>query len=353
MAKVDKLEQKYYELKSRKFNKEQNQNEKNAYRAKMGKLSAEEFSIKNDENINDEEKQKRLAKIKEEKNILENTKNNDISENLKAGFSKNEEAIDRILSLRDNTKKDIKKLEYNLKKEKEQIEKHKEVKKLEARLEAGRGANSTMSNEEYVALVSELKEKRANLGEKPNVEKIEKQIASKRMMVTKCNLAWKCLFRNETWNDIHIKAVRINSQKKEKQEENKEQNKNTQQREKIGKRIENWFFAEEDKEATQKNEQKEQKNDKEMVVYDEFARKHPVLAKIRDAFKNRFGKKKENNTQNHEIEQQEKKRDSFIEELKSYAEKGNSQRKQTIGQILKSNEEVKIEKPKEKEEEVR
>lgn len=58
MAKVDKLEQKYYELKSIKFNKEQNQNDKNAYRAKIGKLNAEEFSIKNDESINDEEKQK-------------------------------------------------------------------------------------------------------------------------------------------------------------------------------------------------------------------------------------------------------------------------------------------------------
>ena len=219
VIKGDKLEEKYYTLKFIGFNKEQNQNEKNAYRAKMGKLSAEEFSIKNDENINDEEKQKRLAEINEEKKLLENTKNNDISENLKAGFSKNEEAIDRILSLRNNAKKDIKKLEYDLKKAKEQIEKHKEVEKLEARLEAGREANSTMSNEEYLALASELKGKRANLGEKPNVEKLEKQIASKRMMVTKCNLAWKCLFRNETWNDIHIKAVRINSQKKEKQEE--------------------------------------------------------------------------------------------------------------------------------------
>ena len=325
MAKVDKLEQKYYELKSRKFNKEQNQNEKNAYRAKMGKLSAEEFSIKNDENINDEEKQKRLAEINEEKKLLENTKNNDISENLKAGFSKNEEAIDRILSLRDNAKKDIKKLEYNLKKEKEQIEKHKEVKELEARLEAGRGANSTMSNQEYVALVSELKEKRANLGEKPNVEKIEKQIASKRMMVTKCNLAWKCLFRNETWNDIHIKAVRINSQKKEKQAEIKSEGNNKEPKKSIAKEMEEWFFKEEDSEKNQEDRETIQKNGSSMVVYDEFAKKHPLLAKIRDAFKNRFGKKKENNTQNHEIEQQEKKRDSFIEELKSYAEKGNSQ----------------------------
>ena len=325
MAKVDKLEQKYYELKSRKFNKEQNQNEKNAYRAKMGKLSAEEFSIKNDENINDEVKQKRLAEINEEKKLLENTKNNDISENLKAGFSKNEEAIDRILSLRDNAKKDIKKLEYNLKKEKEQIEKHKEVKELEARLEAGRGANSTMSNQEYVALVSELKEKRANLGEKPNVEKIEKQIASKRMMVTKCNLAWKCLFRNETWNDIHIKAVRINSQKKEKQAEIKSEGNNKEPKKSIAKEMEEWFFKEEDSEKNQEDRETIQKNGSSMVVYDEFAKKHPLLAKIRDAFKNRFGKKKENNTQNHEIEQQEKKRDSFIEELKSYAEKGNSQ----------------------------
>ena len=87
VIKGDKLEEKYYTLKFIGFNKEQNQNEKNAYRAKMGKLSAEEFSIKNDENINDEEKQKRLAEINEEKKLLENTKNNDISENLNGSKS--------------------------------------------------------------------------------------------------------------------------------------------------------------------------------------------------------------------------------------------------------------------------
>ncbi len=406
MAKVDKMEQKYQMLKSgdvrmkynpfdEKMKKSYKSQMKNSYRSQMGKIKLEISRLESDLIKADERKEdnkeikEKLEELRKEKKELEqdnqklknetNKLNSEISfnqlektdglfgkyvekkisKNLLEGFLKNHEAIDRIIELRDNTKEAIKKLETKLEKEKEQAKKYEEIEQLEARVEAGKEINSTISNEEYLALVSELEEKRASLGKKPNVEKIEKEIESKKMMVTKCNLAWKCLFRNETWDDIHIKAVRINSQKKVKQEEieqqenieeqevqqnheeneevqqisveNREQTGNTKQRKSIGERVKNWFFEEE-------NEEIEQENDNNMVVYDEFARKHPVFAKIRDAFKNRFGKKKENNIRNQEIEQQEnieqevpqqgKKaiRDPFIEGLRVHVEKDNEQK---------------------------
>ena len=390
MAKVDKMEQKYQMLKSRNINREgyeqATKEAKNSYRSQVGPINLEisrlEKALKEADERKEDKKEieERLENLKRNrkelmtgKKIMDARNESDlkniedgsfvmegyVSKNLIEGFLKNHEAIDRIIELRDKTKEAIKKLETKLEKEKEQAKKYEEIEQLEARVEAGKGINSTISNEEYLALVSELEEKRASLGKKPNVEKIEKEIESKKMMVTKCNLAWKCLFRNETWDDIHIKAVRINSQKKVKQEEieqqenieeqevqqnheeneevqqisveNREQTGNTKQRKSIGERVKNWFFEEE-------NEEIEQENDNNMVVYDEFARKHPVFAKIRDAFKNRFGKKKENNIRNQEIEQQEnieqevpqqgKKaiRDPFIEGLRVHVEKDNEQK---------------------------
>lgn len=390
MAKVDKMEQKYQMLKSKNINREGYEQAtkklKKTYRSRVGQINLEisrlEKALKEADKRKEDKKEieERLEYLKRNrkkamtgKKIMDARNESDlknieyrsfvmknyVSKNLIEGFLKNHEAIDRIIELRDKTKEAIKKLETKLEKEKEQAKKYEEIEQLEARVEAGKGINSTISNEEYLALVSELEEKRASLGKKPNVEKIEKEIESKKMMVTKCNLAWKCLFRNETWDDIHIKAVRINSQKKVKQEEieqqenieeqevqqnheeneevqqisveNREQTGNTKQRKSIGERVKNWFFEEE-------NEEIEQENDNNMVVYDEFARKHPVFAKIRDAFKNRFGKKKENNIRNQEIEQQEnieqevpqqgKKaiRDPFIEGLRVHVEKDNEQK---------------------------
>lgn len=413
MAKVDKMEQKYQMLKSRNINREgyeqATKEAKNSYRSQVGPINLEisrlEKALKEADERKEDKKEieERLENLKRNrkelmtgKKIMDARNESDlkniedgsfvmegyVSKNLIEGFLKNHEAIDKIIELRDNTKEAIKKLETKLEKEKEQAKKYEEIEQLEARVEAGKGINSTISNEEYLALVSELEEKRASLGKKPNVEKIEKEIESKKMMVTKCNLAWKCLFRNETWDDIHIKAVRINSQKKVKQEEieqqenneeqevqqnheeneevqqisveNREQTGNTKQRKSIGERVKNWFFEEE-------NEEVEQENDNNMVVYDEFARKHPVFAKIRDAFKNRFGKKKENNIRNQEIEQQENIeqevpqqeektiRDAFIEELRAHVEKDNSRKEALNQEYIEKHKKVNLKKQQENE----
>lgn len=264
MAKVDKMEQKYQMLKYGDVRMKYNpfdEEMKNSYRSQMGQIKLEINRLESDLIKADERKEdnkeikEKLEELRKEKKELEQDnqklKNETdklnseisfyqredvntyvekkISKNLLEGFLKNHEAIDRIIELRDNTKEAIKKLETKLEKEKEQAKKYEEIEQLEARVEAGKEINSTISNEEYLALVSELEEKRASLGKKPNVEKIEKEIESKKMMVTKCNLAWKCLFRNETWDDIHIKAVRINSQKKSKQDGIKQQENNAEQ----------------------------------------------------------------------------------------------------------------------------
>ena len=322
MAKIDKMEQKYQMLKyggafmkynplDEEMKKSYKLQMKNSYRSQMGQIKLEISRLESDLIKADERKEEnkeikeKLEELRKEKKELEqdnqklknetgklnseisfNQLEDDntyvekkISKNLMEGYLKNHEAIDRIIELRDNTKEAIEKLETKLEKEKEQTKKYEEIEKLEARVEAGKEINSTISNEEYLALVSELEEKRASLGKKPNVEKIEKEIESKKMMVTKCNLAWKCLFRNETWDDIHIKAVRINSQKKARAE------------------IE---ILNNEQQEIPKQEMQE-------------------------------AKQQENNDEQEVPQQEETIRDTFIEELRSYSEKDNS-RKEALNQ---------------------
>lgn len=332
MAKVDKLEQKYQLLKAKNFNIEQynkekdsrnseNEDSKNTLRAKQGKLNyeisklEEELKSEADPHVKGE-KETRLNQLKKErKELLEegrNTENNidenidkdGISDNLKEGFLKNQKAIDKIFDMREKTKESIAKLEKKLEAEKEEIKKYEEIEELEAKIEANKGEKTDISNEEYLRLVNELNEKKANLDKMPNIKKTEKEIKSKKMMVKKCNLAWKCLFRNESWEDIHLKAVNINKQKnqalestienknleEEQQQENqndvvenendvKEGNKRT-----VAERLDNWFFENEDEEKHETQEQVEEQENTSMVKYDEFAKKHPILSKFKNAF---------------------------------------------------------------------
>ena len=386
MAKIDKMEMKYQNLKRLKFNKEElekkkaelkgenqndnqtNKEEKNNLRIKLGKINYEISKLTEKNKLTYEEKT-RLEYLKQQRNELkgkqksskndwEKQKQNETDAekemNLLEGFVKNEEKIDKILVYRDKIKKDLenqrlekKTIDTEISKIGNKADLIIEYANLKNEIEEAKKPDSKVSNEDYLKMVAKLHKNEESVKKLNELEtkskKIEKLIKSKQMAVTKCNLAWKCLFRNQIWDDIQLKAIKIkdsrintnkdkeeNKEKITKNEEQKVENIESENKDNIMRRMKTWFF--EDKEEEEKEEQQETK---EMVEYDKFAKKHPRLAKIRDFFKNRFSRNNKSETkqeQQNKVEQerkeeveQENKRDAFIEELRRIVEKDDRQ----------------------------
>lgn len=378
MAKIDKMEMKYKNLKILKFNKEElekkkaelkgenqnynqtNKEEKNGIRVKLGKINYEISKLTEKNKLTFEEKT-RLEYLKQQRSELKseqrNSKNDQEEQNeieaekemnLLEGFVKNEEKIDKILVYRDKIKKDLENLRLENKTIDLEISKigNKadliiECLNLKNEIEEAKKPDSKVSNEDYLKMVAKLNKTEESMKKLNELEtkskKIAKLIKSKQMAVTKCNLAWKCLFRNQTWDDIQLKAIKIKDSRikyKEeitKNEDQKIENIESEDKENIMRRMKTWFFK--DKEEEEKEEQQEET--KEMVEYDKFAKKHPKLAKIRDFFKNRFSrnnksetKEEEQNKVNQETKEevkQENKKDVFIDELRRIVEKDDRQ----------------------------
>lgn len=381
MAKVDKMEMKYQALKNEKFNMEKLENlkqelnnenvdkeNKTNYRIKLGKINYEIEKLNAKETLTNEEVGQ-LNDLKEEKRALQdNQKNYNSKEqyenrnkdiDLLEGFVNNQEKIDKILSMRDKMKQEVQ--EMSSKKQEIDAEiamlgKSDELiatnKKLEEAIEQAKAPNSKVTNEQYLKMVKDFESNQEKINKlaklEVNSKKLEKMIRSKKVAVTKCNLAWKNLFRNKSWDDIHLKAVQMKENNKE---ENKENDKPENDKEKDEKdeiketktnkvqrfvrkgkdKFVDWFF-EEEKEEQEQEEVKEEEEGQDLIEYDEFAQKHPRLAKIRNFFtkiKNKFSGNKEvkeedlkpeKETESKKEPEVKKQRDAFIEELRRTVE---------------------------------
>lgn len=264
-----------------------------------------------------EEKNNILRGIKEpeEREKLELViKKMEQEQNNMSGYTKNKEKIEKIREYKARLNKKIEPLKQQKSVLEQELKQHIESNKsaleyIEKTLKDTK-LTEKMSNEEYNNL---LEEKENILKEREEIKKkidnVQKKIDTLARGASKCDLAWKSLFNDKSWDEIHVRATNRNYTRKK--NEVKEQNNNVER----------------------KPKNKENKEEKGIATVNEFAKKHPILAKIGNLFKN--GAKKvaelfkndsldsvevEEKIKNEEEKGTKEGRDAFIEELRRHVE---------------------------------
>lgn len=293
----DKIEQKY-----------------GAYKIKFAGKSKEEM----EESIDNLTEQ-----IEEKNNLLRKTRSKEERENLETiikkmeqeksnleGYSKNKEKIEKIREYKAKLNERMEPLKQQKNVLKAQLEDHKKNNK--ERLEninkilKDPKVTEKMDNMQYNNLMlqkEKIEKERQEIENK--IKDIQKRIDTLTRGTSKCDLAWRSLFNNKSWDEIHLRAMNdkrfTRKTADEKTVENKEENQNNKERE---------------------NESEGQ----EMAKVSEFETKHPRLAKLFNKVKNRFKKVSnliKRNSPDDKVNEEEtkNKRDAFIEQLQGMVEK--------------------------------
>ena len=130
----------------------------------------------------------------------------------------------------------------------------------------------------------------------------------------------------KSWDEIHVKALNMNK----KYVPSKEEMEAKQNLVNVLSKIRDKKQLEIENNSSIKGKMAQKVKDNAMTKYDEFAEKHPRLAKLRDALlglKNKFKRNKVEEKNQHEQNQEEQvsettnKRDAFIEQLQKNLEK--------------------------------
>lgn len=335
----DKIEKKYAE-----------------YNMKFARKSKEEMeaSIKNLEN-QIEEKNRLLKETKDEgerEKIESVIKKMEQEKNNMSGYNKNKEKIEKIREYKTKLNAKIERLKQEnagLEKElKEHTEKNKDVLEYINKTLKDAKITEKMTNEEYNNL---LEEKENIEKEKQEIQKkidnVEKKIEALSRGVSKCDLAWRSLFNDKSWDEIHVRAVNARYTRKVKEPIQTKGN-SIEKNDKI--KTEPMSKA-----TTSRGESNEynKEESKELTTVSKFAEKHPRLAKFFNSTRN-IGRKilkffrnesmgkniKENVVKSEEEKQMQPEikegRDAFIEELRRHVENDKGDKEAAYIEIHKA-----------------
>lgn len=228
------------------------------------------------------------------------------------GYLKNKDKIEKIRKIQEKYNKkgmEIAK-EKNLLNSKIKLLEEK-VNSVQKKLEEN---SSEVTNPEYNEMmlnkqeIEQLKQK---------IEQYNKQLANYKSAVSKCDLTWKALLYNESWEDIHKKAV----------ERNKENIKLTGPKKQLDQ------YREANQKENQINfriEENEFNNTIEENEKPDFATRHPRLARIGNFFKKVRDKilGKEEIKELEAPKTEEVQKDAFIEKLRQMTELTPGEREQ-------------------------
>ncbi len=117
------------------------------------------------------------------------------------GFSKNKGKIEKIKSYQGRIQEKVEKL----KEEKAILEKsikeyEKNAKEIKGRYEKDSASITNEEYENYIANNSNLEEM------KKRVLEVKEEIQRKLVAISKCDLVWKSLFQDKSWNEIYVRA---------------------------------------------------------------------------------------------------------------------------------------------------
>lgn len=269
-----------------------------------------------------------IKQIEEKNNVLKKTKDKDEREKLESiikkmeqeknnmsGYSKNKEKIEKIRAYKAKLSEKIE----PLKQEKSNLEKQLKI-HTEANKDALDYINKTlkdtkttenMSNEAYNNLLVEkenIEKEREEIQKK--IDNVQKKIDALARGASKCDLAWRSLFNDKSWDEIQVRAMNTKYTRKVKETRKQDSNDNV-------------------------------KNDEEkgIIKASKFAEKHPRLSKFFNMCKkglNKLGeffKDASYDNEEHNSNAQDKKevkqenngeRDAFIEELRRHVENDKS-----------------------------
>lgn len=316
----DKIEAKYAEYKV-KFAGKSNEEMENSISHLESEIEDKTASLKK---IKDKDEKAKLeaiiSKMQQERDNM-------------AGYNKNKDKIEKIRSYKDKLNEKI----QPLKEKKAEIEKELEdnKKSTEERLQE---INQTLKDpkktenldqNQYNDLLIE-KEKIENEREAINkrIAEVQKRIEALETSVSKCNLAWRSLFNDKTWDEIQVRAMNNKKYTKKQSKENNKENKKTD-KEKADKEESIDIDIDIGDEEVKNNKGKEETS---LTQKDDFAERHPILAKIRDWFKGvktsisrklSYADYKKIGKDSEEVEEttkESKGRDAFIEELRRHVE---------------------------------
>lgn len=249
-------------------------------------------------------------------------------------WAKNKGKIEKVMSYKDRLdekckllKKDVKSLGKDIRaKQKEEVAIDKQLRKSEE-----------LTNNEYNDLMRRKEELEREIEkEQKEMAEAEKKIVALTGSVSKCDLVWKNLMMGKSWDEIHVKAVRMNAKVALNRGYTGDTAKGAGDLLGKGSDVKTGAFVSlldkmrkngiDSNAPTQPITPVQDNNS--MTEYDEFAKKHPRLAKIRDAFKNfanKFSKDKKEQVAsvapatptNPTISE----RDAFVEQLRMMTEK--------------------------------
>ena len=292
--------------------------------------------MKNEDKKEEKEKLEAIiAKMKQERDNM-------------SGYNKNKDKIEKIRKYKSKLNEKIEPLkekqsqiEQELKDNKEATEER--LKEINTILGNSKETEKMDQNEYNDLLVEKEKIENDRKEIKARLDETKKKIEVLRSSVSKCDLAWRSLFNDKTWDEIQVRALNNKKYvKKEKQDKDKEK----------------------DKDKDKGKEDPTKTKPGKLIESDEFAKKHPILAKIKDWFNslkekidNHFsyadykkyekGPKETGKASDVEKPNEMKERDAFIEELRRHVENDKADKEKAYIEKHK----VKTENKKEEKEE--
>lgn len=310
------------------------------YKLKFAGKSNEEMenSIENLENeIEDKTASLKKVKDKDEKEKLEAiiSKMQQERDNM-AGYNKNKDKIEKIRSYKNKLNEKIQPLKdkkAGIEKELEDNKKSTEerLQEINKTLEDPKKTQDLDQNEYNNLLIEKEKIEKEREEIQKRLDEVQKRVEALESSVSKCDLAWRSLFNDKSWDEIHVRAMNNKKYTKKQNKENSKENKETKKtdKEKLDKEESIDTDIDIDDEGLRNNKSKKETS---LTQKDDFAERHPILAKIRDwwrgakTFVSRklsyadYKKIGEDSEKTEENTKDSNGRDAFIEELRRHVE---------------------------------
>lgn len=318
----DKIEEKYNEYKMKFAGRSEEEIAQGI--ANLEKQIEEKNNLLKDaENKEDKEKlESIIKKMKQEKdNMSGYNKNKDKIEKIRNYKARLNEKIEPLKEQKSVLEESLKEYQENNKETLENINKTlKDTKKTE-----------NMDNEQYNDLLEQKEKIEAGRQEiQKKIDDVQKRIDVLASSMSKCDLAWRSLFNDKSWDEIHARAVNTRYTRKVKDINKEDKNQGDE--------------ARESSKNSQKVQTSKKENDsKDMVEVSEFAEKHPILAKFFNWCKRGLNKvghifytredpfyegKSEPQDKQDEKQENTGARDAFIEELRRHVENDKADKEQ-------------------------
>lgn len=256
----------------------------------------QEKTLEMKKTVNTEEKDKLesiISKMKQERDNI-------------AGYNKNKSQIEKIRSYRNKLNEKIKPLEVEKQKAKIELQNNKNateetLQRINKILQNPKETEKLDQNQynNLLILKEEHEKKRAEIQNRIN--EIEGKIDTLKSSVSKCDLAWRSLFNDKSWDEIQVRA--LNNKKFVNKEKNKETNKEIN--------------------TDAKEQESKTKQETSLTKQDDFAKRHPILAKIRNLLK-KIVSRKNNRVSDKELDEvayYTDKTDTSLIKQESFAEK--------------------------------